>query len=139
MLPLAKHLQDRPANAEQRQSIVYREEENSEISTKVTPVSRPEAAGWSVVILAAYGVSAFLLYLVYSQFFVETPETVVFNRALDTVREDFRVSAVLGSTIKGAQPVPVDSSDLLKRDFQKAGQTIHLQICIAYPYPVWEP
>lgn len=117
MLPLAKHLQDRTANAEQRQSIVYREEEDSEISTKVTPVSRPEAAGWSVVILAAYGVSAFLLYLVYSQFFVETPETAVFNRALDTVREDFRVSAVLGSTIKGAQPVPVDSSDLLKRDF----------------------
>lgn len=99
----AIELQDRTAE-QGHQSIVYREEEASDISTKVTPVSRPEAAGWSVIILAAYGVSAFLLYLVYSQFFVETPETAVFNRALDTVREDFRVTALLGSTIKGAQP-----------------------------------
>eukprot|EP00892_Ulva_mutabilis_P000207 jgi/Ulvmu1/10187/UM006_0143.1 len=85
----------------QQQSIVYHDDEASDISTKITPVSRPEAAGWSVVILAAYSVSAFLLYLVYSQFFVETPETAVFNQALDTVREDFRVTALLGSTIKG--------------------------------------
>lgn len=98
---MVRHVQDRTAQTEQRQSIVYQDDEDSDISTKVTPVSRPEAAGWSVVILAAYGVSAFLLYLVYSQFFIETPETAVFNRALDTVREDFRVTALLGSTIKG--------------------------------------
>lgn len=67
-------------------------------------MSRPEAAGWSVVILAAYGISASLLYLVYSQFFVGTPESAVFNQALETVREDFRVTALLGSTIKGPLP-----------------------------------
>jgi hypothetical protein len=71
------------------------------LSDKVAPVSRPEAAGWSLVIVAAYGITAFLIYTVYTSIIVEGPEDKVFNQALEAVRKDFRVTSLLGSTIKG--------------------------------------
>jgi hypothetical protein len=83
-------------------SIVYSEEEASDLSDKVVPVSKPEAAGWSLVIIGAYSITAFLIYLVYTQVLVEGPEEKVFNKALEAVRQDFRVTALLGDTIKGA-------------------------------------
>ena len=87
-------------------SIVYSEEEAGDLSDKVAPVSRPEAAGWSFVIVAAYGITAFLIYTVYTSIIVEAPEDKVFNQALEAVRKDFRVTSILGSTIKGAYSCP---------------------------------
>lgn len=80
---------------------MYSEEEAGDLSDKVAPVSRPEAAGWSFVIVAAYGITAFLIYTVYTSIIVEGPEDKVFNQALEAVRKDFRVTSLLGSTIKG--------------------------------------
>lgn len=98
-------VQDKSAGEKKKQtqgSIVYSEEEARDLSDKVAPVSRPEAAGWSFVIVAAYGITAFLIYTVYTSIIVEGPEDKVFNQALEAVRKDFRVTSLLGSTIKGA-------------------------------------
>jgi TIM21 len=75
----------------------------SSVSTKVTPVSPPEAASWSVVIVAAYALTAGLAYVVVSQLFMQTPEAAAFDAALSRVREDFRVTVRLGDRIKGAR------------------------------------
>jgi hypothetical protein len=82
-------------------SIVYSDDQDAYVSTHVRPVSKPEAAGWSVVILGAYAISGCLLYLIYSQFFLEQPEISAFNAALDKLREDFRVTVHFGDRIKG--------------------------------------
>jgi hypothetical protein len=82
-------------------SIVYSEEEAGDLSDQVAPVSKPEAAGWSLVIIAAYAITAFLIYTVYTSIIVEGPEDKVFNQALEVVRKDFRVASLLGNNIKG--------------------------------------
>lgn len=74
----------------------------SDVSTKVTPVSPPEAASWSVVIIAAYAVTAGLAYMVVTQIFMQTPEAAAFEAALAVVRQDHRVIVRLGDSIKGA-------------------------------------
>jgi TIM21 len=98
-------LQDKATGENKKEgqdSIVYSEGEAGDLSDKVAPVSRPEAAGWSFVIVAAYSITAFLIYTVYTSIIVEGPEDKVFNQALEAVRKDFRVTSLLGKTIKGA-------------------------------------
>lgn len=68
----------------------------------MTPVSAPEAASWSVVIIAAYALTAGLVYVVISQLFMQTPEAAAFDAALERVRNDMRVTVRLGDRIKGA-------------------------------------
>ena len=81
--------------------VTTRQDPYGDVSTKVTPVSAPEAASWSVVIAASYAVTAVLIYVVVSQLFMPTPEAAAFDAALARVREDFRVTVRLGDRIKG--------------------------------------
>ena len=48
---------------QQGRDVITSDDPYSDVSTKVTPVSRPEAASWSVLILGAYAVTAALLLL----------------------------------------------------------------------------
>jgi hypothetical protein len=72
------------------------------LSTKVTPVSTPEAASWSAVIIGAYAITATLAYVVVTQLFTQTPESAAFDAALERVRQDFRITVRMGDRVKGA-------------------------------------
>jgi hypothetical protein len=85
-----------------RDGITMSDNDHSSVSTKVTPVSPPEAASWSVVIALAYAFTASLAYMVVTQLFMQTPEAAAFDAALARVRNDFRVTVRLGDNIKGA-------------------------------------
>jgi hypothetical protein len=93
--------------------VTAQESPHGGVSTKVTPVSAPEAASWSVVILAAYAITATLAYVVFTQLFTQTPEGAAFDAALERVRQDFRITVRLGDRIKGAPFWLSTSSTLL--------------------------
>jgi hypothetical protein len=76
-------------------------------------VGAAEAASWSVIILAAYAITATLAYVVFSQLFTQTPEGAAFDAALERVRQDFRITVRLGDKIKGQPSWHSISSSLL--------------------------
>jgi hypothetical protein len=85
------------------QDVAATAEEEYRLSTKVRPVSAPEAASWSVVILAAYAVLAALLYTAATTLLFKPLAVTAFDVSLERVRRDMRVTFRLGEHIKGAR------------------------------------
>jgi len=65
------------------------------------PVSAVEGTSYGIVILAGAGVLLAALYAVVSELFFEGKEYTVFNKALERIQSDPRVSVRLGSPITG--------------------------------------
>jgi hypothetical protein len=84
------------------QDVAASAEEEYRVSTKVRPVSAPEAASWSVVILAAYATLAALLYTAATTLLFKPLAVTAFDVSLERVRRDMRVTFRLGEHIKGA-------------------------------------
>ena len=109
LLPLQQSQQREAAD------VVEQDDPFSSVSTKVTPVSTPEAASWSLVIVAAYALTGVLGYIVVSQLFMQKPEAAAFDAALRLVRDDFRVTVRLGDRIKGARTAHLQSAACMLR------------------------